>query len=83
MIGSCVKDIAGPDLHTVCKVCSQERDMHFTLKLNVFYAENQHEIINIDTHNAIFAVAELPRITLHFNTPDYAVGHRGLGGLHM
>lgn len=57
--------------------------MHFILKLNVFYAENKHEIINIDTHDVIFAVAELPRITLHFNALDYAVGHRGLGGLHM
>lgn len=81
MLGSCVKDIASPDLHMVCKVCSQETNTQFTLNLNVFYAENQHEII--DTHNVIFAVAELPRVTLHFNTPDYAVGHRGLGGLYM
>lgn len=34
-------------------------------------------------HNVIFAVAELPRRTLHFNTPSYAVGYRGLGGLHV
>jgi len=48
-----------------------------------FMQKNQHEIINIDTHDVIFAVAGLPRITLHFNTPSYIVGHRGLGGLHV
>lgn len=42
-----------------------------------------HEIIIIDMHNVIFTVAELPRRTLHFNTPSYAVGHRGLAGLHV
>lgn len=52
--------------------------MHFTLKLNIFYAENQHEVTNIDTQDVIFAVAELPRITLSFNTPNYAAVHRGL-----
>lgn len=42
-----------------------------------------HEIIITDMHNLIFAVAELPRKALHFNTPSYAVGHRGLAGLHV
>lgn len=42
-----------------------------------------HEIIITDMHNLIFAVAGLPRKALHFNTPSYAVGHRGLAGLHV
>lgn len=83
MLGSPVKDIVSPDLHMVCKICNQETNTHFALKLNVFYAANQHEIVNAGPHNVIFAVAELPRITLHFNTFNYTVRHRGLGGLHM
>lgn len=81
MPGSWEKDIAHTDLRTVFKVCSQEINTHFTLKTNIFYAENQCEII--DTRNVIFVVEELLRITPHLNTPNDAVGHKGLGGLHM
>lgn len=54
MLGSCVKDTTGLDLPMVCKVFSQETNTYCTLKLNVFYAENQPEMINIDIHDVIF-----------------------------